>query len=348
MVTRIVCFACKDLLSPNVRYRAKFPLEELTKQGIRYHLIYPTDKLKLRIRFFFILLHLAFFAKTSSTVLYLQNLCGSTFQVRFVKALVRFRKFRMVYDLYAELPLEESAENRDFFIARATAVTLASKVSLDFAKQFNSRLLVLPTPIPDLGMEASIQFDESVVGWIGGCGDEAEVSDKQALYDLILPAFLDITYPIKLVLLGVKSESDARLIKTYFRNSPFVKLEIPLNIDWQNEELVQRYISRFDLGLVPILSNEYTRGKSDLALKHFVNAGVPVLVGSAIKKDYGYIESSGGFLCDTPEEFLNGINAILLMSKRERTAWRNSLLAHKSSFSLSAFTTMLLNEFQHS
>jgi glycosyltransferase involved in cell wall biosynthesis len=295
-----------------------------------------------------VVLYAALFCRKSTTVLFLQKVCEADFYTRVIQGLVRFRNFRIVYDLDDAEYLRNDAQVMEFFMRRAHAVTVGSEALFSYASQFNRRVRVLTTPLPDLNLQADIHFDECVVGWIGDFGEcdieHEHFSPKRALYDLVFPAFLDMAYPVKFVILGVQRESDARDIKLYFRDCPFVKLEIPLDFDWTNEDAIQRKICSFDIGLAPLLNHPFNMAKSAVNLKQYINNGVPVLASPVGEQTKLFEQGEGGFFCDNPADFLNGINAIGLLSKRERLRWRDALMAKREDFQVNGFVGLLLKE----
>jgi len=337
-----------DLLSPSVRYRAKYPLDELGKLGIRCHLIFPSAQWSHRFRFLFVVLYAALFCRKSTTVLYLQKLYEADVHTRMIQALVKFRNFRIVYDIDDAEYLRHDAQVMEFFMKRASSVTVGSEALKSYAKQHNKRVSVLTTPLPDLVLQADIHFDECVVGWIGdfneGDIEHEQFSNKRALYDLVFPAFLDMAYPVKFVILGVHQASDARDIKLYFRDCPFVKLEIPLEFDWTNEEAIQRKICSFDMGLAPLINHPFNVAKSAVKLKQYINNGVPVLASPVGEQVNLFKEGEGGFFCENATDFLNGMDAIGLLSKRERLRWRDALMARREVFQMQVFVQSLLKE----
>ena len=263
--------------------------------------------------------------------------------------MLRFRKFRMIYDLDEGNYLKNEVDSISYFLDRANSVSIGNESLMDVVKTFSKSVHYIPTPIPDLGHSADIHFDECVVGWIGDydvedAADES-FSNKRALYDLVFPAFLDISFPVKLVLLGINSNEDARDIKLYFQDCPFVKLDIPIAFDRTNEEAVQRQICSWDIGLAPLIDHEFNRTTSAIALKQYINNGVPILASSVGNQSSLFGEHEGGFTCGNSEDFLNGMIAISLLSKKERLAWRDALLTRRHAFSVTHASELWLKEF---
>jgi hypothetical protein len=289
------------------------------------------------------------FFRTSTTSILIQGVSNEDAISKFIQLMLRFRKFRTIYDLDGGNYLKSEVDSISYFLDRANSVTIGNESSMDVVKTFSKSVRYIPTSIPDLGFSADIHFDECVVGWIGDYDVEdatdESFSNKRALYDLVFPAFLDISFPVKLVLLGINSNEDARDIKLYFRDCPFVKLDIPLGFDRTNEEGVQRQICSWDMGLAPLIDHEFNRATSAISLKQYINNGVPVLASPVGNQQLLFEEHVGGFICNDSEDFLNGMIAISLLSKKERLAWRDALLKRREAFSVTHASELWLKEF---
>ena len=346
MVKRVVCFAYKDLSSTSVRYRIKYPFDFLqTHRSIRVR----TATMNSSWRVVLLILECLMFFRTATTVMVIHGVSGSDGLSKWIQVMLRFRNFRMIYDLDEGNYLKGDVDSFSYFVNRAHSITLGHESLAEVVKSNNKRTQVIPSPIPDLGHSADIHFDECVVGWIGDydvedAADES-FSNKRALYDLVFPAFLDISFPVKLVLLGINSNEDARDIKLYFQDCPFVKLDIPIAFDRTNEEAVQRQICSWDIGLAPLIDHEFNRTTSAIALKQYINNGVPILASSVGNQSSLFGEHEGGFTCGNSEDFLNGMIAISLLSKKERLAWRDALLTRRHAFSVTHASELWLKEF---
>lgn len=346
MVKRVVCFAYKDLSSTSVRYRIKYPFDFLqSHRSIRYHMA----SLNAPWRLMLLAVKCLLVFSSSSTVIVIHGVSDKSGINTWIQLLLRFRNFRMIYDLDEGDYLKSDITTLSYFLSRANRVTIGNESLSEVVKSYNEVVQFISTPIPDLGLTADIHFEECVVGWIGDYDIEDEAdesfSNKRALYNLLFPAFLDISFPVKLVLLGINSNDDARDIKLYFRDCPFVKLDIPIAMDRSNEEEVQRQICSWDIGLAPLIDHEFNRATSAINLKQYINNGVPVLASPVGNQASLFEEHEGGFICKDSDDFLNGIIAISLLSKKERLAWRDALMARKEAFSVTHVSELWMKEF---
>src|SRR5690606_1249031 len=121
------------------------------------------------------------------------------------------------------------------------------------------------------------------------------------LTQLFFPALHDVKFPLTLKLLGVASENEVLEIKSFFKNNPFITVDAPLHLDWLNENTIYEIIQSFNLGVSPLLDNEFNRGKSAFKLKQCLSCGIPVL-GSSVGENKTFLQDGfNGYLCDQPQ-----------------------------------------------
>lgn len=125
------------------------------------------------------------------------------------------------------------------------------------------------------------------IGWIGGFGGD----HKKSLINVVFPAIRNLNFNCKLVLLGVTDDEDLHFVRDYFKDNDKIQLDIPMNVDWQNEHLIQQNIATFDIGIATLIDNEIQRSKSGIKTKQYLNNGVPVLGTNLPENDWVIRES---------------------------------------------------------
>ena len=140
------------------------------------------------------------------------------------------------------------------------------------------------------------------IGWIGFFN-----AHRESILQLFLPALLDLNLEIKLIFLGITSDIHKMEIREYLKNKKNITVEIPENIDWQDEIAVYERMCEFDMGIAPLIDNEINRAKSAFKLKQYLSCGIPV-AGSKVGENIAVIEEGvNGFFCDLPEDYLRMI-----------------------------------------
>jgi glycosyltransferase involved in cell wall biosynthesis len=206
----------------------------------------------------------------------------------------------------------------------------------------NKRIILNTSPTLDLNIIKEGKNDLFTIGWIG----DFKGGHKESLVNIFFPALKDLPFQIKLILLGVHINSDFEYLKNYFKDFKNLQLEIPKNIDWQNEKEIQNRISEFDIGIATLLDNELHRSKSAFKLKQYLNNGIPVL-SSAIPENISFVEEGkNGFYCETSDDFRKRIIEINEMSSFDYNKLSAAARSGISKFNLKHYTETLMSNFE--
>jgi glycosyltransferase involved in cell wall biosynthesis len=213
----------------------------------------------------------------------------------------------------------------DVFIKNAAAVTAGNSFLASYALNYNKNVTILPTVVDtNYYVDYSEKYsnnDTFTIGWIGS------VSTCQYLTELILPLEkLGLILNVRLVIVG-GSAPDISNIEI---------VEIPWSIDTEVS-----IIKDFDVGVMPLFDDEWSRGKCAFKLIQYMACGVPV-VASRVGENIQLVSEECGFLVSNDTEWLNALLSLCkdsdkrtLMGKasRERIVEKYSLQAHASTLS---------------
>lgn len=223
------------------------------------------------------------------------------------------RKKRTIYDLDDADYLETNPKTLHYFAKKCHYISSGSKALSHYLKDYNSQIFRLSSPTPDLGITKGKKNEILTIGWIGGFG----WGHKDSLFEFVFPALLNLSFKIKLVLIGIYKTEDERNIRAYFKNSPNLEIEIPKISNWNDEEDLQGRICRFDLGIATLLNHPIQIAKSGIKAKQYMNNGIPVLSTNLPENNQFVIDGFNGFLCDTIEDFKSRIIHFNEMSKEQ-------------------------------
>lgn len=92
-------------------------------------------------------------------------------------------------------------------------------------------------------------------------------------------------------------------IQNYFKGNKYIKLDIPINIDWRNELDIQKRIIKFDIGIATLIDNEIQKSKSGIKAKQYLNNGIPVLGTKLPENDWVIKDGINGYFCKTDKDF---------------------------------------------
>jgi glycosyltransferase involved in cell wall biosynthesis len=311
----IYWFAYYNLDSPSVRYRGKYPLEYLKNHcDIKSYFITPSYKPNKILHFLRAYFSALLFRKSNSLII-IQRIHSSFIYSTLLKFLIKVRPTNTFYDLDDADYLDYPPKTIYHFIENCSGVFVGSRELVKNHSKFNKNIQLNTSPTPDLGIIKTKKNSVLTIGWIGDFAG----GHKEALMNFFFPALKELAFEIKLVILGVgrKYESDFQFLTDYFKSATNINLEMPRNIDWNNETDIQKRISEFDIGVATILDNELHRSKSAFKLKQYLNNGVPVLSSDLPENNYFLNDGRNGFLCSSPEKFRQRIIEINEMSNAD-------------------------------
>jgi len=214
----------------------------------------------------------------------------------------------------------------------AYKVSCGNEYLADYARQFNSNVVVNPTTL-DTDLLHNQVRDQSLVGppVIGWTGTHTTLRH------------LDLVWPVlerleregeKFVFHVISNEPPAYAGLQSLRYSPWNKQsEIP--------DLLQ-----FNLGLMPLVDDPWARGKCAFKALQYMSLGMPALV-SPVGMNTEVVEHGiNGFVCSTEEDWYQALKQ-LLASQQERA--RQGAAARRTiveRYSVASNTTNFLNLFQ--
>jgi glycosyltransferase involved in cell wall biosynthesis len=127
------------------------------------------------------------------------------------------------------------------------------------------------------------------VGWIGS------PSTAPYLSEIVRPlSVIGAEGPVRLVVVGGKAPT-----------IPKVSVQ---EIPWSEATEVAE-INRFDVGIMPLPDNDWTRGKCAFKLIQYMACGVPV-VASAVGANVDVVDADCGLLASKPESWVQALRTL--------------------------------------
>jgi glycosyltransferase involved in cell wall biosynthesis len=173
----------------------------------------------------------------------------------------------------------------------------------NYLRQFNKKITLTTSPIVDLNIIKKNRNAIFTIGWIGDFGG----GHKESLIDLVFPAIKNLSFDIKFILIGVSDIENKLFIENYFSENPNIEIEIPQEIDWNNEKEIQNRIVTLDLGIATLTNDLIQLSKSGIKVKQYLNNGIPVLCNNRPENNTVLVDGKNGFFCDNANEFENKI-----------------------------------------
>ncbi len=289
----IYWFTHYNLDSPSVRYRGRYPLEYLRlNHNIDAYFFIPGYRPKIIVQFLKVYFSALLFRKTGSAII-IQRIHSKFIYSTLLKFLIKCRPNDTYYDLDDADYLRYPPETIFYFIKNCSGVFVGSRALAKNLSKLNKNIILNTSPTPDPHCIKKKKNATITVGWIGDFGGP----HKEGLVKYFFPALRELNFKIKLILLGVgrKNETDFNFIADYFIGSPNILLDMPRNIDWNNEKEIHSRISEFDIGIATLQDNEYDISRSGFKLKQYLNNGIPVLSSDLPENNYFLQDGVNGF-----------------------------------------------------
>ena len=231
----------------------------------------------------------------------MQKVISNRFYANALKLLVLLRRKRTHYDLEDAEHLREDPTTLHFFLRKCHTVSVGSQALMEYCSTFNPRVFVTTSPVVEHRERKTERNEKLTVGWVGDFGNGKAItrsfSHKTSMYTLLFPELRKLKRPIKLMIIGVKVESDIDEIQAYFADCPHIELEIPRNLNWKQDLWVYKEIAKFDIGVAPMVDHPFTRSKSAFKSKQYFSVGIPTLA-SDVGENRNFVQhNENGFLC---------------------------------------------------
>ena len=180
----------------------------------------------------------------------------------------------------------------DTVMAGAAAVTAGNTGALmSIARQYNENTYYLPTVVDTLRylpMRVG-RNDMFTVGWIGS------FSTAPYLAELVGPlSVLGKEGPVRLVVIGGKA--------------PVIPNVTVVEINWQEQTEVE-LINSFDVGVMPLPDDDWSRGKCAFKLIQYMACAVPV-IASDVGANSAVVNEECGLLVTTPNDWIVGLRML--------------------------------------
>lgn len=178
----------------------------------------------------------------------------------------------------------------DDVIKNAAAVNAGSVELVQYANKFNKNVSYTPTVVDLAKYFPNPLFRSRVftIGWIGS------PSTVQYLKEVVNPlAELAKEGAVRLVVIGGAA--------------PEIDNVVVENLPWSQYNEVE-LISSFDVGIMPLRDDEWSRGKCGFKLIQYMACGVPV-IASAVGANNNVVSADCGYLVRTDSEWLAALRA---------------------------------------
>ncbi|MEX0812147.1 MAG: glycosyltransferase [Chitinophagales bacterium] len=241
-----------------------------------------------------------------------------------------FRK-KIIFDFDDAIWLENVSDSNKLFsktkfygktkkiIQWAYKISCGNEYLCEYARQFNQNVVLNPTTIDRQNLHKEVKDQNSKKPAIGWTGSHSTVKYLNEIIPVIKKLEDQIDFEFILI-------SDRK---------PDWNLKSLKFIPWTKETEVGDLL-RFNIGLMPIPDDEWTRGKCGFKALQYMSLGIPALV-SPVAVNKNIVDNGiNGFWCNSPEEWEERILELLNNQALRIKMGKAAIEKIKSEFSVSA------------
>lgn len=309
-------FTFSDARSGTSRQRAFRIAEELRACGVATDIHWPPVLLISNTnwpqKFSLIVATIrSLFSIKKGDVVYLQRtIANKYFSVIMVGYLLLFRR-KVVFDFDDPVYVHSFFKTK-VFTQIADAVTVCTHGQAEWARKYNSNVHIFHISV-DFPKYQKFTKDYTqvqsplTIGWVG-VGPE-HIRNLELLVPVFKKLLVKTKIPFKFVLIGaVKNKK----VYSLFQDIPGLNVEFIDALDWTNSESVPRELRKFDIGVLPHLSDgEWNGNKTSLKNLEYMACGVATICSNFGEMPYVITDEVNGYLASTETEWVEKLDKLL-------------------------------------
>ena len=190
----------------------------------------------------------------------------------------------------------------------ASLVSVGSQNLFDYASEHQDRVALIPSSIKLSNYELKRHADGSgpaCLGWIGNGRHY-----QQDLVEILVPVLHDLTqrHSLRLKIVGACGE---RELYDAFSKVRGLELDFIDQLDWSDAGAIAHATSDFDIGLYPLLKNDFNDFKCGFKALEYMASGIPV-VSSNVAINASIVQhGQSGFMVEGNEQWQDAIERLV-------------------------------------
>lgn len=176
----------------------------------------------------------------------------------------------------------------------ASLVIAGNAVLEQYARRFNSNVLVLPTPVDTdeiVPCGTRTQKNKVNIGWTGSPSTVAYLHSLDQVFQK-----LSCRYPIQVEVYGGDYHCEG--------------VDTRCCCEWTRSGELDA-LKRFDIGVMPLPDDEWTRGKCGFKILEYMAAGIPAVASPVGANNDIIISGETGFLPSSTEEWVECLGTLI-------------------------------------
>jgi len=211
-------------------------------------------------------------------------------------------------------------------IKNANAVTAGNSYLYSYAKNINENVYFIPTVLNHNiflpNKKIKYLSNKITIGWIGSHST--------------FPYLFEIINSLSIV--GRSYDIDFVIIGGYELNISNVNV---INYEWEQKTEID-LINTFDIGVMPIPKNEWSKGKCGFKLLQYMSCEIPV-IATNFGANVDIVDSKVGFLVDTESDWINAFTLLIQNESLRNEMGKNGRDRISSKFNLNSNINTLTN-----
>ncbi len=211
----------------------------------------------------------------------------------------------------------------------SAAVTCGNNFLCEYAKRFNKNVRFIPTTI-DTDYHLPVQKTENQILVIGWTGSHSTTYYLNSLIPVFKKLEEEFQFEIRII-----SNKDLQLpLKSY------------CYIPWKKETEIED-LQKFDIGIMPLPDDEWSKGKCGFKLLQYMSVGVPSIASPVGVNTEIIIDNQTGFIAVTENDWFEKLSSLLKDHELRKSVIANALEHIVKNYSVTAMKPkylQLLNE----
>lgn len=221
----------------------------------------------------------------------------------------------------------------------ASAVTVGSKALKTYAEKYSNRVSLLPSSIHlkyyQPLKKSRVKRTPICIGWIGNGSHY-----KRDLIKVLQTPLTEVAkrYPIRFKVVGACNEVE---LYRAFSDIPGISIDFIDQVQWDNPEAVSTTLQDVDIGLYPLLSNDFNMYKCGFKALEYMAMSIPVVSSRLAENQEIIIEGETGFFAENSEAWEKSILHLVRDDSLRELMGENGRKIIEQSYSTQVVTNKL-------